>query len=268
MKVDLCNFVNVNGVTAHPHIESDGTVYNIGNCMGKGATLAYNIVKMPPTQKGWSCCCIHSFKPYMFICSYNVFCVMYCSLWILQQALNTVTNNHCLHESKLCFLCLSDKSDCVEKSKVVVQFPSAERFKPSYVHRCVIPALHTHTVHRTSCLMVNFLYLIFFLSQLRHVWELLCLCGDAGEDQPAEVPQRLEHPRLQLHGLLRVQRNPWGKNQQKSILHRSFVFWVFLCREGQYVFILDGMLWVHRHGSTSPKRSPESTSTTSSGRQP
>lgn len=31
-----------------------------------------------------------------------------------------------------------DKSDPIEKSKVVVQFPSAERFKPSYVHRCVI----------------------------------------------------------------------------------------------------------------------------------
>ena len=46
------NIVNVNGVTAHPHIEKDGTVYNIGNCMGKGATLAYNIVKIPPTQKG------------------------------------------------------------------------------------------------------------------------------------------------------------------------------------------------------------------------
>lgn len=44
--------VNVNGVTAHPHIERDGTVYNIGNCMGKGATLAYNIVKIPPAQKG------------------------------------------------------------------------------------------------------------------------------------------------------------------------------------------------------------------------
>uniref|UniRef100_A0A8C1C5F5 Retinoid isomerohydrolase n=2 Tax=Cyprinus carpio TaxID=7962 RepID=A0A8C1C5F5_CYPCA len=29
---------------------------------------------------------------------------------------------------------LPDKSDPIEKSKVVVQFPSAERFKPSYVH--------------------------------------------------------------------------------------------------------------------------------------
>uniref|UniRef100_A0AAQ6A8D0 Retinoid isomerohydrolase n=1 Tax=Amphiprion ocellaris TaxID=80972 RepID=A0AAQ6A8D0_AMPOC len=51
-KVDMCNYININGVTAHPHIERDGTVYNIGNCMGKGATLAYNIVRIPPTQKG------------------------------------------------------------------------------------------------------------------------------------------------------------------------------------------------------------------------
>lgn len=52
LQVDMCNYVNINGVTAHPHIEKDGTVYNIGNCMGKGASLAYNIVRTPPTQKG------------------------------------------------------------------------------------------------------------------------------------------------------------------------------------------------------------------------
>ncbi|XP_035377906.1 retinal Mueller cells isomerohydrolase isoform X1 [Electrophorus electricus] len=77
-KVDLCNYVSINGATAHPHIEQDGTVYNIGNCFGKNLSLAYNIVKIPPSQK--------------------------------------------------------DKSDPIEKSKVVVQFPSSERFKPSYVH--------------------------------------------------------------------------------------------------------------------------------------
>lgn len=77
-KVDLCNYLSVNGVTAHPHIDSDGTVYNIGNCFGKNFSLAYNIVKVPPTQK--------------------------------------------------------DGSDPHLKSKVVVQLPSNERFKPSYVH--------------------------------------------------------------------------------------------------------------------------------------
>uniref|UniRef100_A0A8C1HJR9 Uncharacterized protein n=1 Tax=Cyprinus carpio carpio TaxID=630221 RepID=A0A8C1HJR9_CYPCA len=77
-KVDLCNYLSVNGVTAHPHTEPDGTVYNIGNCFGKNMSLAYNIVKIPPPQ--------------------------------------------------------DDKSDPIEKSKVLVQFPSSERFKPSYVH--------------------------------------------------------------------------------------------------------------------------------------
>ncbi|XP_038959208.1 retinoid isomerohydrolase isoform X2 [Rattus norvegicus] len=49
-QVDLCNYVSVNGATAHPHIESDGTVYNIGNCFGKNFTVAYNIIKIPPLK--------------------------------------------------------------------------------------------------------------------------------------------------------------------------------------------------------------------------
>ncbi|XP_024133904.1 retinal Mueller cells isomerohydrolase isoform X1 [Oryzias melastigma] len=77
-QVDLCKYLSVNGLTAHPHIEADGTVYNIGNCFGKNMSLAYNIVKIPPTQK--------------------------------------------------------DKSDPIEKSQIVVQLPSSERLKPSYVH--------------------------------------------------------------------------------------------------------------------------------------
>uniref|UniRef100_H2ZXX9 Retinoid isomerohydrolase n=1 Tax=Latimeria chalumnae TaxID=7897 RepID=H2ZXX9_LATCH len=47
-KVDLCNYVSINGVTAHPHIENDGTVYNIGNCFGKNLCFAYNVIKIPP----------------------------------------------------------------------------------------------------------------------------------------------------------------------------------------------------------------------------
>ncbi|XP_053105067.1 retinoid isomerohydrolase isoform X1 [Hemicordylus capensis] len=49
-KVDVSKYVSVNGVTAHPHIENDGTVYNIGNCFGKNFSLAYNIVRIPPLQ--------------------------------------------------------------------------------------------------------------------------------------------------------------------------------------------------------------------------
>lgn len=53
--MDLCKYLSVNGVTAHPHIDADGAVYNIGNCFGKSMSLAYNIVKIPPAQKGEFC---------------------------------------------------------------------------------------------------------------------------------------------------------------------------------------------------------------------
>ncbi|KGL77041.1 Retinoid isomerohydrolase, partial [Tinamus guttatus] len=49
-QVDLCKYVSVNGATAHPHVENDGTVYNIGNCFGKNFSLAYNIIRIPPLQ--------------------------------------------------------------------------------------------------------------------------------------------------------------------------------------------------------------------------
>ncbi|XP_007480468.2 retinoid isomerohydrolase isoform X2 [Monodelphis domestica] len=49
-QVDLCNYVSVNGATAHPHVENDGTVYNIGNCFGKNFSIAYNIIRIPPLQ--------------------------------------------------------------------------------------------------------------------------------------------------------------------------------------------------------------------------
>lgn len=51
-QVDLSKYLSVNGVTAHPHKDPDGTVYNIGNCFGKNMSLAYNIIKIPPAQKG------------------------------------------------------------------------------------------------------------------------------------------------------------------------------------------------------------------------
>lgn len=51
--------------------------------------------------------------------------------------LNQKYHNHLLY--RFFFL---DKSDPIEKSKVVVQFPSAERFKPSYVHRWVKTISH------------------------------------------------------------------------------------------------------------------------------
>lgn len=51
-QVDLCKYLSVNGVTAHPHKDADGNIYNIGNCFGKNMSLAYNIVKIPPAQTG------------------------------------------------------------------------------------------------------------------------------------------------------------------------------------------------------------------------
>ncbi|KAM6932109.1 beta-carotene oxygenase 2b [Lycodopsis pacificus] len=48
-KVDWSKFIAVNGATAHPHTEPDGTTYNMGNSYGvKGAT--YNIIRVPPTK--------------------------------------------------------------------------------------------------------------------------------------------------------------------------------------------------------------------------
>lgn len=48
-KVDWSKFVAVNGATAHPHTEPDGTTYNMGNSYtSKGAY--YNIIRVPPTK--------------------------------------------------------------------------------------------------------------------------------------------------------------------------------------------------------------------------
>ncbi|KAG7237030.1 hypothetical protein INR49_032875 [Caranx melampygus] len=48
-KVDWSKFIAVNGATAHPHTEPDGTTYNMGNSYTtKGAF--YNIIRVPPTK--------------------------------------------------------------------------------------------------------------------------------------------------------------------------------------------------------------------------
>ncbi|XP_041665858.1 beta,beta-carotene 9',10'-oxygenase-like [Cheilinus undulatus] len=49
-KVDWSKFIAVNGATAHPHTDPDGTSYNMGNSYSvKGAT--YNIIRVPPTKE-------------------------------------------------------------------------------------------------------------------------------------------------------------------------------------------------------------------------
>ncbi|TRY99940.1 hypothetical protein DNTS_004707 [Danionella cerebrum] len=48
-KVDWSKFVAVNGATAHPHFDPDGTAYNMGNSYrNKGAF--YNIIRVPPER--------------------------------------------------------------------------------------------------------------------------------------------------------------------------------------------------------------------------
>ncbi|KAM4652428.1 carotenoid-cleaving dioxygenase, mitochondrial-like isoform 2-T2 [Discoglossus pictus] len=45
-RVDLSQYIRVNGATAHPHYEADGTAYNIGNSYGIQGTC-YNIFRVP-----------------------------------------------------------------------------------------------------------------------------------------------------------------------------------------------------------------------------
>ncbi|NWH41071.1 BCDO2 oxygenase, partial [Chloropsis hardwickii] len=49
--VDWSKFIAVNGATAHPHYESDGTTYNMGNSYGKHGS-SYNIIRIPPQESG------------------------------------------------------------------------------------------------------------------------------------------------------------------------------------------------------------------------
>uniref|UniRef100_A0A672LPR2 Carotenoid-cleaving dioxygenase, mitochondrial n=1 Tax=Sinocyclocheilus grahami TaxID=75366 RepID=A0A672LPR2_SINGR len=50
-KVDWSKFIAVNGATAHPHFDPDGTAYNMGNSYrNKGAF--YNIIRVPPERDG------------------------------------------------------------------------------------------------------------------------------------------------------------------------------------------------------------------------
>ncbi|XP_042286030.1 beta,beta-carotene 9',10'-oxygenase-like [Thunnus albacares] len=49
-KVDWSKFIAVNGATAHPHYDPDGTTYNMGNSYGSKGAL-YNIISVPPEKK-------------------------------------------------------------------------------------------------------------------------------------------------------------------------------------------------------------------------
>lgn len=49
-KVDWSKFIAVNGATAHPHTEPDGTTYNMGNSYSSKGSH-YNIIRVPPTKQ-------------------------------------------------------------------------------------------------------------------------------------------------------------------------------------------------------------------------
>nr|XP_033501374.1 beta,beta-carotene 9',10'-oxygenase isoform X3 [Epinephelus lanceolatus] len=52
-QVDWSKFIAVNGATAHPHYDPDGTTYNMGNSYGAKAIpgALYNIIRVPPEKK-------------------------------------------------------------------------------------------------------------------------------------------------------------------------------------------------------------------------
>ncbi|NXR79049.1 BCDO2 oxygenase, partial [Pycnonotus jocosus] len=51
LQVDWSKFIAVNGATAHPHYDPDGTTYNMGNSYGKHGS-SYNIIRVPPQEPG------------------------------------------------------------------------------------------------------------------------------------------------------------------------------------------------------------------------
>ncbi|XP_008688286.1 succinate dehydrogenase [ubiquinone] cytochrome b small subunit, mitochondrial isoform X1 [Ursus maritimus] len=48
-KVDWSKFIAVNGATAHPHYDPDGTAYNMGNSYGPHGSC-YNVIRVPPEK--------------------------------------------------------------------------------------------------------------------------------------------------------------------------------------------------------------------------
>ncbi|XP_023389522.1 beta,beta-carotene 9',10'-oxygenase isoform X3 [Pteropus vampyrus] len=48
-KVDWSKFIAVNGATAHPHYDPDGTTYNMGNSYGLHGSC-YNVIRVPPEK--------------------------------------------------------------------------------------------------------------------------------------------------------------------------------------------------------------------------
>lgn len=80
--------------------------------------------------------------------------------------------------SNVCVLLFADKSDPIEKSEVIVQLPSSERLKPSYVHRyCSSTSLKQPRPFLYTSLFQQLFTFVFF----RHsVFVSTCLCVASG----------------------------------------------------------------------------------------
>lgn len=50
-KTNLGKYIAVNTATAHPHVDPDGTVYNMGNFYAGKKGPTYNIIKFPPAKE-------------------------------------------------------------------------------------------------------------------------------------------------------------------------------------------------------------------------
>ncbi len=101
-------------------------------------SLAYNIVKIPPAQKGE-------------FCSKWTFPHLNIREWLSVLMLMLPVPR--------CLCVFPDKSDPLEKSQVVVQLPSSERLKPSYVHRYPVSSSVSHNectiqLNRTYAVLV------------------------------------------------------------------------------------------------------------------
>ncbi|ROT75094.1 hypothetical protein C7M84_006380 [Penaeus vannamei] len=49
-KTNITNYVAVNMATAHPHVDPDGTVYNMGNSFMGAKGPTYNVIRFPPKK--------------------------------------------------------------------------------------------------------------------------------------------------------------------------------------------------------------------------
>ncbi|OBS83080.1 hypothetical protein A6R68_22918, partial [Neotoma lepida] len=101
-KVDWSKFIAVNGATAHPHYDPDGTAYNMGNTYGPRGSC-YNIIRVPPekTESGET---IHGAQVLCSIASaetmkpsyYHSFGVYYSNPFVTFHQINAFEDQGCI----------------------------------------------------------------------------------------------------------------------------------------------------------------------------